>query len=240
MEKRPDITLYQFPRMWGIPNPSPFCVKIETYLRMAGLDYKVAPNGDLRKAPKGKFPYISDSERVIADSAFIVDYLVKTYGDRVDNHLSAREKAEAHAVGKMCEESLYWTALYSRWVEPQNWTILKADLFKMLPPLLRGIIPGIVRKRVFRDLRGQGYGRHNRDEVYSIGKKDLQALSDYLGEKDFIMGDKPSSIDATVFGMLINLLSIPVESPLKGYGLEMNNLNAYCERMKEKYFQADS
>jgi len=171
MEKRPDITLYQFPRMWGIPNPSPFCVKIETYLRMAGLDYKIDPSADLQKAPKGKFPYISDGETILADSSFIVDYLVKTYGDRVDNHLSTREKAEAHAIGKMCGESLYWTALYSRWVEPQNWPILKVDLFKMLPPLLRRIIPGIVRKRVFRDLKGQGYGRHSREEVYNIGKK---------------------------------------------------------------------
>jgi len=51
------------------------------------------------------------------------------------------------------------------------------------------------------------------------------------------MGDKTASTDATVFGMLINLLWIPVESPLKDYGLELKNLNTYTERMKEKYFQ---
>ena len=35
------IKLYQFKPAWGLPNPSPFCMKVETYLRMAGLSYGV-------------------------------------------------------------------------------------------------------------------------------------------------------------------------------------------------------
>ena len=35
------IKLYQFKPAWGLPNPSPFCMKVETYLRMAGLSYEV-------------------------------------------------------------------------------------------------------------------------------------------------------------------------------------------------------
>jgi len=34
------IKLYQFHPAWGLPNPSPFCMKVETYLRMAGLPYE--------------------------------------------------------------------------------------------------------------------------------------------------------------------------------------------------------
>ena len=37
------ITLHQPPRAWGMPNVSPFCVKLETYLRMTGVEYQVAP-----------------------------------------------------------------------------------------------------------------------------------------------------------------------------------------------------
>ncbi len=36
------ITLHQFARVWDIPNLSPFCSKVETYLRMAGIPDKVA------------------------------------------------------------------------------------------------------------------------------------------------------------------------------------------------------
>ena len=46
------IQLYQFAPVWGIPNLSVFCVKLETYLRMANLSYEkhsTVPFG----APKG-------------------------------------------------------------------------------------------------------------------------------------------------------------------------------------------
>ena len=32
---RPPIKLFQFPRMFDIPNVSPFCCKLETWLRIA-------------------------------------------------------------------------------------------------------------------------------------------------------------------------------------------------------------
>ncbi len=35
------ITLYRFAPVWGIPNLSPACVKVETYLRMVNLPYEV-------------------------------------------------------------------------------------------------------------------------------------------------------------------------------------------------------
>jgi hypothetical protein len=36
MTAHPPIKLFQFPRMFGIPNVSPFCCKLETWLRIAG------------------------------------------------------------------------------------------------------------------------------------------------------------------------------------------------------------
>ena len=50
------ITLHQFARVWDIPNLSPFCSKVETYLRMAGIPYEVA-DAIPPTAPKGKLPY---------------------------------------------------------------------------------------------------------------------------------------------------------------------------------------
>src|SRR5215467_2268822 len=74
------IKLYQFNPAWGLPNPSPFCMKVETYLRMVGLPYEVVNGAMPFKAPKKKLPYIEDGAQVVADSGFIVDYLKKTYG----------------------------------------------------------------------------------------------------------------------------------------------------------------
>lgn len=80
------IRLHQFPPAYGLPNGSPFCMKVENYLRMTGIPYEVVDDFDLAKAPKGKLPYIEDAERVIADSALILDYLKAAYGDPLDAH----------------------------------------------------------------------------------------------------------------------------------------------------------
>jgi Glutathione S-transferase N-terminal domain len=52
------IKLYQFNPAFGLPNPSPSCMKLETYLRMTGIPFEIIPNASLAKAPKGKIPYI--------------------------------------------------------------------------------------------------------------------------------------------------------------------------------------
>ena len=45
------IKLFQFPRMFGIPNLSPFCCKLETWLRIAGISYEIVETPDPRKGP---------------------------------------------------------------------------------------------------------------------------------------------------------------------------------------------
>lgn len=58
------IKLYQFERTWGIPNLSPFCCKIETYLRMAGIEYDIKSVLPF-SAPKGKLPFIEDNNEAL-------------------------------------------------------------------------------------------------------------------------------------------------------------------------------
>lgn len=43
------ITLYQPPPAWGLPSLSPFCTKVETYLRMVDLPYRTR-SASLRQA----------------------------------------------------------------------------------------------------------------------------------------------------------------------------------------------
>lgn len=74
------IKLFQFPRMFGVPNLSPFCCKLETWLRIARIPYEVVNTSDPRKAPKGKLPFIEDAGHRIGDTSLIVDHLVRTRG----------------------------------------------------------------------------------------------------------------------------------------------------------------
>ncbi len=146
-----------------MPDPSPFCVKVETYLRMVALPYERVECATMFKAPKKKLPYLTDGDRTIPDSGFILDFLKTTYGDTLDGRLSAEERARGHGLRRMLEESLYWPMVYSRWREDRNWAVIKPLFFGGLPPILRDLLPLFARSRVKKTLWLQGTGRHARD-----------------------------------------------------------------------------
>jgi glutathione S-transferase len=79
-------------------------------------------------------------------------------------------------------------------------------------------------------------GRHKPEEVFKLGMKDLDALSAYLGDKPYFLGEQPTTLDASAFGFLVNTIGCPIESPLKDYGLAKHNLRNYVERIKAQYY----
>lgn len=98
------VTLHQFRRAWHIPNPSQFCVKLETYLRMAEIEYRIVETLPLA-APLGKLPYIEHDGRKIADSRIIIGYLQQRFSDGPDQTLTARQKPKPW-LGNACWKSI--------------------------------------------------------------------------------------------------------------------------------------
>ena len=232
------IQLYQFAPAFGLPNASPFCMKLETYLRMAGVPFEIPRFSlkDLQKAPKGKLPYIVDGTRTVADSSLIIDYLKSTHGDPLDNWMNAEQRAVALAWQRLLEEHLYWVALYVRWVEAEGWALTRQVFFKGLSAPLSWIVPPMARRGMRQELHGHGMGRHSREEVHALGCRDLTALADFLGDKPFMMGEQPCSLDAVVYAFLANLLWVPLENPVKAHAQKYPQLERYCERMKSRYY----
>ena len=95
------ITLYGFSPNFGLSDPSPFVLKVEAYLKMAGLPYqKKYGLHYLKNSPKGKLPFIVDEQTTVADSQFIIEYLEQKNGQVLDGHLSAEEKALSYLIKK--------------------------------------------------------------------------------------------------------------------------------------------
>ena len=231
------ITLYQFTPTWGIPNLGQFNVKIETYLRMTKLPYEVVEIMPL-KGPKGKLPFIEDDGRKIADSRFIIEYLKDKYGDPLDKALNTEQRAISTAMQRLLEEHLYWVGMYARWqYTDENWQITKKAIFGGMPPVIRDMAALVYRRLIVgKQIYGQGTGRHKADEIFHLGQVDLDALSAFLAGKPYFMGDKATSLDASAFGILVNTVCGPIESPVKDYGLSLKNLPAYCDRMMAEFF----
>ncbi len=230
------IKLHQFARTWDIPNLSPFCCKLETYLRLNKIPYEVIESMP-PKAPKGKLPFIEDGDKKIADSDLIIQHLIQTYGDKLDADLSPAQKATSFAMQRLLEDHLFWVTLYTRWqYSDENWQVNKKAIFHPFPPLIRDIVASVFRFLIRRQIYGQGIGRHTSEEIFQLGRNDLDALSDFLADKPYFMGDKPTSLDATAFGFLINTIDCPIESPVKEYACRKQNLDDYCQRIMSEYY----
>ncbi|MCB9635996.1 MAG: glutathione S-transferase family protein [Sandaracinus sp.] len=229
-----DVTLYQFPGAYGLVSLSPFCTKLEAYLRLAGVDYE-AKLGDPRRAPVGKLPYVRIGDTLVGDSSTIVTLLKTRFGDPLDASLDARDHAVGHLARRTAEEHLYWGLLHARWVDDRAWNGGYRDTIAgMLPAPTRAFLPALLRRGVRKSLHAHGLGRHAEAEIARRGTEDLDAFVALIGERAFLFGDAPSSYDCSVYAMLAHLRATPTEHPLVVAFRERPTLAAYCDRMNER------
>lgn len=226
------LTLYvPLGRHWGMPNLSPFCTKLETYLRLAQWPHELRA-ASFRRAPKGKIPYIGIDGRLIGDSQLIMEMLElrRAPDARLDGWLSDTQRATGHAVQRMLDEGLYFVLVHLRWVDERGWAayqpLLGVDLgaAKYLLPL--------IRRGVIRANRTQGTGRHQSAEIAQIGIADLAALAQLIGERRWLFGERPSTYDASAFALVEGLAGFPVASPVRDFLLAEPRLTAYRARVR--------
>jgi len=63
----------------------------------------------------------------------------------------------------------------------------------------------------------------------------LDAISQVLGDKPYVMGDKCTDIDATFFGTVLSVLSETFDMPLLTHAKNKANPVAYRDRCMERW-----
>jgi len=235
---KPDLTLIIFPESFGTRNPSPFCIKAEILMRMTGLPYRVERQSDPRVGPLGKLPALRDGDRMLGDSELIRQYLATHYRIDFDGSLSAKQRAASHAFARMLEERTYWTIVQSRWLDDENWPTLRDAYFGTLPGPLKQLVPFLIRRRVRRDVRGQGLGLHSPQAIEAFALDDLKAVADWLGDQPFMMGDQPTTLDATVYALLACAAPEEFDTPMREMIVNDMRLAGYLARCDTLWFSA--
>jgi glutathione S-transferase len=239
------ILLYQFEPGLNIPNPSNFCMKVETYLKMAKLPYEAISNNNWSKAPTRKLPCIEDNHKLVWDSQKIIEYLKDEYGNAVDAHLTNEQLAIGYAAQAIAEDRLIYCLMKDRYyVDDSRKAILDHWSRAFIPDHLRvfrPLIKSLIKKSMKDTLKHQwqGYVRYPEDEMFEFGRRDFKALSDILGDKPYFLGDRPTSPDAGIHAIIANTIAFPTESPLKAIGREFDNIVAYHERMMSEFYGTD-
>ncbi|MFP5274654.1 glutathione S-transferase family protein [Coleofasciculus sp.] len=236
------ITLYTAQSFWGLPSISPPCMKLETWLRMAKLPYQavIVTAQNFAIAPKGKIPFINYQGKLFGDSTLIIEMLKQAEGIDLDANLTCTERAISLAFRRMIKENIYWGGIHIRFNMEENWrgyrevlaTLLGTEVSKAeWEPFVEGI-----RESICSQMYGHGMARHSNEEIIQIICADFQALSDFLADKPFFMGDEPTTLDATAYAYIGAFIKPPYQSPIVDYVLQQSNLCQHYERMTHQFF----
>jgi glutathione S-transferase len=232
---RAPIKLFVFPPMLGVPNVSPFCCKLETWLRIAQVPYELVETRDPRSAPRKKLPFIEDDGVRIADSSVIVEHLSRTRGLDLDAGLDAAQRAAALLVKRTLEEHYAFVLAYTHLVRDEGVRHTGAR-FDALPGMIRPIVARAVRNNVKALLWQQGMLRCSHEEIMAAAIDDWRAVLKVMSDGPFFFGEDPTSIDATVFGTLAPTVLTPIETPIRSFLRSQPSATAYAERMRARFF----
>lgn len=235
------LTVYGYVAAWDLPDISPYVTKLCFYLTIAKIpfEYKNENLAELDKnAPYGKLPYIVDDDGTkVGDSNQIIEYLEKTKGKSLDDGLSPADKAVCLAFERMIGEHTYWSGIIEpRWRSDSGWATYIPHIVQgaEVTKALQGFLDAF-RERILQGFMGQGMGRRDSPYVLKLYKQDIDALSDFMGEKKYFFDDKVRTIDAMVYGMLRHFVDQPQKWEGTGYVEGKKNLAAYLERMKAEF-----
>jgi glutathione S-transferase len=224
------LVLRQPPGGWGEPSMSPFCMKLECWLRMADIPFEIR-RPDMRRAPRGKIPYVELADgRPMGDSQLVIEHLTKEHGVTMDAHLSPTQRATARAVRRMLEEATYFIGIHDRWVDDAGWVATKAAFGGFLPKVAVPFLP-FIRRGVKRTVHGQGTSRHDRATIDAMAIADWDAIATLLGEGPYFFGEKATTIDAVIFAFHEAVRAHPTPTALKAHLAHIPALVAHHERM---------
>jgi len=226
------VILHQFQRATIIPNLSPFALKLETYLRMTGIPYKVDTSEPY--GPRGKAPWVQTEGRTMSDSELIIEHLNRRFKKNLNAKLQHGQIGVAKTVQIMMDEHLYWGIQLWRycWDPDVVWTKIQKV------PFHTAIFGRICRPTKIANMAWhQGIGKHTREDIIKIMEKDLRAISAIIGTNKFLFGNEVCETDASVFGTLAQVLWAMPGSPFEKFICsEVPNLKTYCENMKAAYW----
>ena len=230
------IKLHKYKPLWGLADPSPFAIKAMVLFKMAGVEYEEA-FVDWEIAPRHKMPYITTvNNDVIGDTSFIKHYLETEHKADFSGGYDTKTLATGFMAEKMCENHLYWIEVSYRWGIEENFNKGPRHFFDDVPEAIREKIVSDMFENAKGARFAHGIGRFNYDEITEFGKQDVAALSDLMGDNNFILGNEVCGYDAMVFAMLWGVSTDYFDSPLNDYVKSKTNLKNYLKRMKDLYF----
>jgi glutathione S-transferase len=125
-------------------------------------------------------------------------------------------------------DDLYWVMSYSRWKDERYWPAFRDALLREHSSVTAD---GLMKAKEYNAQRYyyQGIGRFDPDAAMARGLADLAAIAQVISPQGYVHGDKPTSIDAGLYGFIANIYFYDIDTPLKRFVAAHRNLVRHCE-----------
>ena len=225
------ITLYSYPTLFGVADNNGYGLKVFAFLKLAGVPFRHEHIFDASKAPRSQLPYIVDDDDIIGDSETILAYVTQKYRLTIDAALTSAQQTTNLLITRMLDD-LYWVMSYSRWKDERYWHAFRNALLREHPDLTEG---GLAKARAFNSQRYyyQGIGRYDPDAAMARGLGDLEALATLIPPRGYLHSEKPTSIDAGIYGFIANIYFYDINTPLKQFVTAHDNIVRHCRAIHE-------
>lgn len=229
-------TLVRHRAAWSLFDLCPFCTEVGHYAAMTGLELATRrPSLEELHRLKAPLPILEHEGRVVHEAPRIIAHLKSRDGDPLDRHLSATARFEGLALRTLLAETLYWVIIQVRWLEPAFYERYVPVVFDDLPESQRDFVPSLTREAMRKQIAARTVGRYSPEENLVQAGEIFEGLAATLAGRRFVLGDSPSSFDATVSSFLAHVLRVPIENPLGARAKKSPALEAYLDRLENAF-----
>uniref|UniRef100_A0A914C600 GST C-terminal domain-containing protein n=1 Tax=Acrobeloides nanus TaxID=290746 RepID=A0A914C600_9BILA len=205
-------------------------------MRVFGIKYEVMDT-ILMRSDKGLLPFIELNGQHLADSQLIIMALQKHFNIDAKENLSEEQLGIIRCVDRMLEGSFY-NANYIFKLLNNSLNFATVVTEDRNPKFLKYIVAPVLYYKAKKRGEAEGTAKHSQEECLSILRNDMKAMDQVLGNKDFLIGNKPTLADCTLFGHLASSYYLPYDMPLKQIlDEEFPRIKNHMERMASLYFK---
>merc|ERR1712013_800842 len=174
----------------------------------------------------------------ITKSHDIVNHLKRT-GFNLDAALKGEAVSDVVPFRALIEEKLLPAVLYTLWMDAENYSAVTHQLYAKSCQLpLNFIVPVRMQKR---EEEGVVDEKTVESALIAPACRVVAELSEYLGAKEFLFGDTPSSLDALLFALLAPLTKLTKlnSNKLRSELKKSINICQYIDRILKNNFKSE-
>uniref|UniRef100_A0A7E4VX52 Thioredoxin-like_fold domain-containing protein n=1 Tax=Panagrellus redivivus TaxID=6233 RepID=A0A7E4VX52_PANRE len=230
---QPDtVYFYQFKRPSFAPSVSPYCLKIESYLRGNNIKYETV-FVTTERSSKGFVPFIELNGREYADSELILYELQKAFNVK-DVEDVERAGALRGLMRTFDLEVFFITVSFISQLSKFEEVVGRS---LQVPSLLSKLFAKYYKRRLGNRVKNSSIGSFSETERLQVLERNLIAAENVLGNRKYFGGDIFSVADAAIYGQIGAPYLFPASIPTSNFVREKcPNLERYIKDVTITFF----